>query len=101
MQFHIDTFAAPEHIEIKNFQFRNTPMCLFYNLIIQGVISMPLLSLPELAQELSVPQEYITKLINLNILTPYGGRARLGEPRFSTRNLSEIREKLCSHPNNT
>lgn len=55
---------------------------------------MPLLSLAELAHELSVPQEVIAKLITQNILIPYAGKARLGEPRFSTRNLSEIRSKL-------
>ena len=57
---------------------------------------MHLLSLAELAQELSVPQETIARLITLNILIPYGGKARLGEPRFSRRNLPEIRAKLSS-----
>jgi hypothetical protein len=57
-------------------------------------MNMPLLSLSELANELSVPQEVIVKLIHKNILIPYGGKARLGEPRFSTRSLSEIRSKL-------
>ena len=55
---------------------------------------MPLLSLAELAQELSVPQETIARLITQNVLIPYGGKARLGEPRFSRKNLSEIRSKL-------
>ena len=55
---------------------------------------MPLLSLQELARELSVSQEYIAKLIDQHILTPYGGRARLGEPRFSSRNLPNIRAKI-------
>ena len=55
---------------------------------------MPLFSVTELARELSVPQETITALITQNVLIPYGGRARLGEPRFSTRNLPEIRAKL-------
>ena len=58
---------------------------------------MPLLSLSELARELSVPQSAINDLISENILIPYGGKARLGEPRFSTRNLSQIREKLTGH----
>lgn len=57
---------------------------------------MPLLSLAELAYELSVPQEMIAKLITQNVLIPYGGKARLGEPRFSTRNLPEIRAKLSN-----
>lgn len=55
---------------------------------------MPLFSVTELARELSVPQETITALITQNVLIPYGGKARLGEPRFSTRNLPEIRAKL-------
>jgi len=57
---------------------------------------MPLLSLAELAHELSVPQETIARLITQNVLIPYAGKARLGEPRFSTRNLSEIRAKLSN-----
>ena len=55
---------------------------------------MPLFSVTELARELSVQQETITALITQNVLIPYGGKARLGEPRFSTRNLPEIRAKL-------
>jgi len=60
---------------------------------------MPLLSLMELAKELSVSQEIIKKLISQNIITPYGGKARLGEPRFSTKNLSDIRDILRKHIN--
>ncbi|MCE5248976.1 hypothetical protein LLG96_02020 [bacterium] len=55
---------------------------------------MPLLSIMELAQELSVPQETINRLINQKIIIPYGGKARLGEPRFSTNKLQDIRNKL-------
>ena len=55
---------------------------------------MSLISLSELAKELSVSQEQLKKLINEKILIPYGGKARLGEPRFSKRNLSQIRAKL-------
>ena len=58
---------------------------------------MPLISLEELSKELSVPCKYIKELIDKKIITPYGGRARLGEPRFSTRTLPEIRDKLKSH----
>jgi hypothetical protein len=57
---------------------------------------MPLLSIAELSQELSVPQEVIAQLITQNVIIPYGGRARLGEPRFSTRSLPELKAKLCS-----
>ena len=58
---------------------------------------MPLISLEELSKELSVSCECIKELIDKKIITPYGGRARLGEPRFSTRTLPEIRAKLKSH----
>ncbi len=58
---------------------------------------MPLLSLKELSEELSVPRECIKELIDKKIITPYGGRARLGEPRFSTRTLPDIRAKLKNH----
>ncbi|MFC1573738.1 hypothetical protein ACFL30_00980 [Candidatus Latescibacterota bacterium] len=57
---------------------------------------MSLLSLSELAYELSVPKEYLSKLIKQQVIIPYGGKARLGEPRFSTNNISEIRAKLNS-----
>ena len=57
---------------------------------------MSLLSLSELAYELSVPKEYLSKLIKQQVLIPYGGKARLGEPRFSTKNISDIRAKLNS-----
>ena len=55
---------------------------------------MPLLSIMELAQELSVPQETINRLINQKIIIPYGGKARLGEPRFSTNKLQDLRNIL-------
>lgn len=58
---------------------------------------MPLLSLEELSKELSVPCEFIRELVDKKIITPYGGRARLGEPRFSTRTLPEIRVILMNH----
>lgn len=57
---------------------------------------MSLLSLSELAYELSVPQEYLSKLIKQKVLIPYGGKARLGEPRFSTKNIPYIKAKLNS-----
>jgi len=55
---------------------------------------MPLLSLKELSQELSVPTEFIEDLINRQIITPYGGKARLGEPRFSHKTIPTIRKKI-------
>ena len=55
---------------------------------------MPLISLDELSQELSVPIELIEELIKKKVLTPYGGRARLGEPRFSRETIPTIREKI-------
>lgn len=55
---------------------------------------MPLLSLVELSNELSVPTELIQDLIDKQVITPYGGRARLGEPRFSRNNISVIRKKI-------
>ena len=57
---------------------------------------MSLLSLSELAYELSVSKEYLSKLIKQQVIIPYGGKARLGEPRFSTNNISDIRAKLNS-----
>lgn len=55
---------------------------------------MTLLSLEELSNELSVPMEFIEDLIEKQIITPYGGRARLGEPRFSRKTIPNIREKI-------
>ncbi len=55
---------------------------------------MPLLSLVELSNELSVSIELIQDLIDKQIITPYAGRARLGEPRFSHNNISAIRKKI-------
>jgi len=55
---------------------------------------MHLLSVEELSKELSVPCEYLRELIDKKIIIPYGGRARLGEPRFSPRNLPDLRIKL-------
>ncbi|MFA6470475.1 MAG: hypothetical protein WCU00_00430 [Candidatus Latescibacterota bacterium] len=58
---------------------------------------MTLLSLEELSRELSVPLEFITELIKREIITPYGGKARLGEPRFSVKAVPEIRAKISGH----
>ena len=58
---------------------------------------MPLISLDELSQELSVPRESLMELIDQHIITPYGGRARLGEPRFSTKTLPDLKSKLRHH----
>ena len=55
---------------------------------------MPLLSLEEISRELCVSCEFIKKLIDRKIIIPYGGSARLGEPRFSTRTISNLREKV-------
>ena len=55
---------------------------------------MTLLSLEELSMELSVPLDLITELISREIITPYGGKARLGEPRFSAKAVPEIRAKV-------
>lgn len=55
---------------------------------------MALLSVEELSQELSVPMEFIRELIAREVIIPYGGRARLGEPRFSTDSVSQIRHKV-------
>ena len=55
---------------------------------------MTLLSLKELSNELSVPTEFIEDLIKKQIITPYGGRARLGEPRFSHKTIPTIRKKI-------
>jgi hypothetical protein len=55
---------------------------------------MPLLSIREVSHQLSVSPDVIEDLIRKNVLIPYGGRARLGEPRFSTQSLAEIRERI-------
>ena len=55
---------------------------------------MPLLSVKELSNELSVSTEFIENLIKKRIIIPYGGRARLGEPRFSHRTIPNIRDKI-------
>lgn len=57
---------------------------------------MPLLSIEELSRELAVPAEFITELINRELITPHGGRARLGEPRFSSTAIPHIRSKVRS-----
>jgi hypothetical protein len=57
---------------------------------------MTLLSLEELSRELSVPLEFIIELIKREIITPYGGKARLGEPRFSMKAVPEIRDKIST-----
>jgi hypothetical protein len=58
--------------------------------------NMPLLSIEELSRELAIPVEFITELINREVITPYGGRARLGEPRFSSRAIPHLRSKVKS-----
>ena len=58
---------------------------------------MLLLSLEELSVELSISCDFVKELIDKNVITPFGGRARLGEPRFSSRTLPEIRAKLKNH----
>ena len=55
---------------------------------------MPLLSLEEISRELCVSCEFIKDLIDRKIITPYGGSARLGEPRFSSRTIPTLREKV-------
>ena len=55
---------------------------------------MSLMSLEELSRELSLPLELILDMIHREIITPYGGRARLGEPRFSRKSLSHIRKQI-------
>ena len=55
---------------------------------------MALLSVMELSQELSVSIELIEEMIDKKIITPYGGKARLGEPRFSKNTISNIRKKI-------
>ncbi|MBN1292536.1 MAG: hypothetical protein JXB48_11915 [Candidatus Latescibacteria bacterium] len=58
---------------------------------------MSLISLNELAKELAVSRESIARLIEQEIITPYGGKARLGEPRFSTKNLTDIKAIVHNH----
>lgn len=55
---------------------------------------MSLLSVEELSQELSVSSSHISELIEKNVIVPYGGKARLGEPRFSRRSIAKIRALL-------
>lgn len=55
---------------------------------------MALLSIEELSRELSVSLELIEEMISKEVLTPYGGRARLGEPRFSSTSISDIRKQI-------
>ncbi|MHB9030200.1 MAG: hypothetical protein ACYC9O_15645 [Candidatus Latescibacterota bacterium] len=57
---------------------------------------MALLSLEELSEELSVPEEFLRELITRQVIIPYGGRARLGEPRFSIQALPQIRNTVIS-----
>lgn len=52
---------------------------------------MALLSIEELSEELSVPEDFLRELISRQVIIPYGGRARLGEPRFSTQALPQLR----------
>ena len=78
----------------RNYISNDTSQNITQDIIIQGVIRMPLISISDLAKELSVSKESITKLIDNKIITPYAGKSRLGEPRFSTKNLSDIRTKI-------
>lgn len=55
---------------------------------------MRLLSVEELSSELSVSSDFILELIDRHVIIPFGGRARLGEPRFSVRNIADIRAKI-------
>ena len=55
---------------------------------------MALLSVEELSRELAVPMEVIRDLISREVIIPYGGRARLGEPRFSVETIPQIRSKV-------
>jgi len=55
---------------------------------------MALLSLQELSLELSVSIDLIEELIERQIITPYGGKARLGEPRFSRATIPNLRKKI-------
>lgn len=57
-------------------------------------MTMSLLSVEELSQELSVSSSHISELIEKNVIVPYGGKARLGEPRFSRRSIAKIRALL-------
>ena len=59
-----------------------------------GFNYMALLSLKELSLELSVSLELIEELIDKQIITPYGGKARLGEPRFSRNTIQNLRKKI-------
>ena len=56
---------------------------------------MALISLEELSREISVPVEFIADLVNREVITPYGGRARLGEPKFSSAAVSTLRTKVA------
>lgn len=58
---------------------------------------MTLMSVEELSTELSVPEEFLQDLISRQILIPYGGRARLGEPRFSIQALPQLRSTVRSY----
>ena len=55
---------------------------------------MPLLSINDLSRELSVSIELIEDLVKRRIITPHGGRARLGELRFSRNSIPVIRRKI-------
>jgi hypothetical protein len=59
---------------------------------------MTLLSVKELSEELSVSTEFIKELIDKQVITPYGGRARLGEPRFSRSTLPALKKKIETFP---
>ena len=56
---------------------------------------MSLISIEELSQELSVPADFLADLVTREVIIPYGGRARLGEPRFSRSSVPGLRSKVA------
>mgnify|MGYP000872182062 CR=1 FL=1 len=56
---------------------------------------MSLISIEELSQELSVPADFLADLVTREVIIPYGGRARLGEPRFSRASVPVLRTKVA------
>jgi hypothetical protein len=95
--FDIDRFHTPRHIISTLDEETSFPLSYFISQTISRIYDMTLLSLEELSRELSVPLEFITELIKREIITPYGGKARLGEPRFSAKAVPELRDKINSH----
>ncbi len=56
---------------------------------------MSLISIEELSQELSVPADFLADLVTREVIIPYGGRARLGEPRFSRSSVPGLKSKVA------